>query len=169
MKKMLLVAIFISLVISCSFAQFKSELDNKDVGMPQIFKTNDNSFLGIFNPENFSMKHSYSMSYNSFASMALGVYTNSMSYKFSEDLNVVADISLAHAGLGSYNKALSDQLTGLYLSRAELNYRPFDNFIIQLRYERPPYYGYGYSPFYGYYNRYGGGRYYEDPFSGFTR
>jgi hypothetical protein len=166
MKKILFVIFFISLMISCSLAQFKSELDNQNVGMPQIFKPNDNSILGIFNPENFSMKHSYSMSYNSFAGMALGVYTNSISYKFSEDLNVLADISLAHTGFGNYNKALSDQLTGLYLSRAELNYRPFDNFIIQLRYERPPYYGYGYNPFYGY-SRYS--RYYDDPFVGFTR
>ena len=171
MKKIIFVIMFISLMISFSFAQYKSELDNQNVGMPQIFKTNDNNILGFFNPENFSMKHSYSMSYNSFAGMALGVYTNTMSYKFSEDLNVSADISLAHAGLGSYNKALSDQLTGLYLSRAELNYRPFDNFIIQLRYERPqyPYYGY-YNPFYGYsrYSGYGGR--YDDPFNnGFMR
>ena len=162
MKKVLFVILFTTLMISFSFAQFKSELDNKNVGMPQIFKTNDNTILGFINPENFSMKHSYSMSYNSFAGMALGVYTNTMSYKFNEDLNVVADISLAHSGLGTYNKALSDQLTGISLSRAELNYRPFDNFIIQLRYEKAPY-GYGYyNPFYGYYSRYGSR--YDDPF-----
>jgi hypothetical protein len=94
--------------------------------------------------------------------MALGVYTNTMSYKFNEDLNIVADISLVHAGLGTNNKALSDQLTGIYLSRAELNYRLFDNFIIQFRYEKSPY-GYGYyNPFYGYYSRYGSR--YDDPF-----
>ena len=169
MKKTLFIVVFMSLMVSLSFAQYKSELDNKDVGMPQIFKTSDNTILGIINPENFSMKHSYSMSYNSFAGMALGVYTNTMSYKFSDNLNVSADISLAHAGLGNnYNKALADQLTGLYLSRAELNYKPFDNFIIQLRYEKPPYYGYGYNPYYGYYNRYGGSRY-EDPFNSFMR
>jgi hypothetical protein len=165
MKKVLFITMLVILAVSFSFAQFKSELDNKNVGMPQILKSNDNTVLGFINPENFSMKHSYSMSYNSLAGMALGVYTNTMSYKFNENLNIEADISLAHAGLGSYSKALADQLTGLYLSRAEINYRPYDNFIIQLRYERPtyPYYGY-YNPFYGYYSRYGS-RYYDDPFA----
>lgn len=153
MRKVLFITMIITFMVSFSFAQFKSELDNKNVGMPQILKSNDNTFLGFINPENFSMKHSYSMSYNSFAGMALGVYTNTMSYKFSDNLNVEADVSLAHAGLGSYSKAFADQLTGLSLSRAEINYKPFDNFIIQLRYEKPPY-GY-YNPFYGYYSRYG--------------
>jgi hypothetical protein len=79
-------------------------------------------------------------------------------------LNVKTDISLIHSPFSSYSKGVTDQLTGIYLTNAEVNYKPYDNLIIQLRYNKSPY-SY-YDPFNSNYSRYG---YYNDPFSGFSR
>lgn len=162
MKKISIHLFIFSLFISISTAQFKSELENSNAGYPQILKSQENTILGLFNPENFTMRHSYTMSYSSFGGygIALGIYTNSMSYKFSDNLNASADISLIHSPFSSFNKGVTDKLTGIYLTKAELNYKPYDNFIIQLRYEQLPY-NYFYNPFYYGINRYG---YFYDPF-----
>ncbi len=39
-------------------------------------------------------------------------------------------------------------LSKIYLSRAELNYRPWDNFMVNIQYRQMPYGGYWGSPFY---------------------
>ena len=167
MRKTYLVLALFVFAISFSFSQYKSDLENQDSGLPAILKSQENTILGLFNPENFSMKHSYTMSYSSFGSqgIALGMYTNSMSYKFTDNLNVKADISLIHSPFSSYSKGVTDKLTGIYLSNAEVNYKPYDNFIIQLRYNRLPYSSY-YDPFNSNYSRFG---YYNDPFSSYSR
>jgi hypothetical protein len=166
MKKLTIYLALIIIATSYSISQLKTDLDNKDSGYPTILKSQENTILGLFNPENFSMKHSYSMSYSSFGGngIALGIYTNSMSYKFNDQLNVKTDISLIHSPFSSYSKGVTDQLTGLYLTKAELNYKPYDNFIIQLRYDRIPYNSY--DPFY---SSYGRRSFYNDPFYDFTR
>jgi len=167
-KIYLLLAVF---VFTASFAlcQYKSELENQNGGMPQILKSQENTILGLFNPENFSMKHSYTMSYSSLGGngLALGMYTNSMNYKFTENLNVRADVSLIHSPFSSYSKGVTDNLTGIYLSRAEINYKPYDNVYIQLKYNKSPY-SY-YDPLYSGLNRYGYLGYYNDPFYDFSK
>jgi hypothetical protein len=96
------------------------------------------------------------MSYSSFGEngVALGVYTNNMSYKFSENLNVEADISFVNSPYSSFGETHSKQINGIYLSRAQLNYKIADNFKVMIRYNQVPNsyyspYGYsGYNPFY---------------------
>ncbi len=167
MKKLSVYLLLLMLSTFSLFSQYKSEVENRESGYPAILKSQENTILGLFNPENFSMKHSYSMSYSSFGGqgLALGIYTNSMSYKFNDQLNAKADISLVHSPFSSYSKGVTDKLNGIYLSKAELNYKPYDNFIIQLRYQQLPY-NY-YNPFY--YNSYGRESYLHDPFMDFNR
>lgn len=161
MKKILIYFLFTFVFTTLSLSQFKSELENANSGYPTILKSQENTFLGLFNPENFSMKHRYTMSYSSLGGngIALGIYTNTMSYKFSDNLNASADISLIHSPFSSYNKGVTDKLTGIYLTRAELNYKPYDNFIIQFRFDQIPY-NY-FNPFYYNYGRSG---YFDNPF-----
>jgi hypothetical protein len=151
MKKFSIIIILFLAYTFCLNAQFKSELDKTDKIIDSPIQ-NPNLILGIFNPENFSMKHSYSLVYSSFGSnsIGLGIYTNSMRYKVTDNLNARVDLSLVHSPFGSYSKNMSDQLTGFYLNRAEINYKPYENFLIQVRYQQIPSYSYmGYSP-YGY-------------------
>ena len=87
MKRLFLV-IFVFLV-SVTFAQFRDEANNKPDIKSGIVKNNSfGSILGFINPDNFSMRHSFGLSYTAFGNtggMALGTYTNSIAYKFSED------------------------------------------------------------------------------------
>jgi hypothetical protein len=85
MKNILYILLLLSTI---SFAQFKSDLDKPVDIKGGIVNNSPSSFLlGFINPQNFQMNHSVSMSYSSFGGegMALGVYTNNMSYKFSEN------------------------------------------------------------------------------------
>jgi hypothetical protein len=164
MKKLsIAIILFIAFTVSLN-AQFKSDLDKNDNIFESVPKSNPNLILGLFNPDNFSMKHSYQLVYSSFGanSIGLGIYTNSMKYKFTDNLNARVDLSLVHSPFGSYSKNFSDQLTGFYVNRAEINYKPFNNCVIQLRYQKLPNYGYygtngyypysnmGYDPIFGY-------------------
>ncbi len=155
MKKYLLI-IFV-LAVSIVNAQFKSEIDNKPSVSSGILNTNSfGSLLGFINPDNFSMHHSFDLSFSSFGgigNMSLGVYTNSMEYKFSDRLNIQTDISIVNTPYNSFGNDFSKQINGIYLSRAALNFKVSDNMKIFVEYRNLPggYYspfGYsGYSPF----------------------
>jgi hypothetical protein len=156
MKKLLLI-IFV-FAISIVNAQFKSDLDNKPSVSSGILNTNSfGSLLGFINPDNFSMHHSFDLSFSSFGgsgNMSLGVYTNSMEYKFSDRLNVQTDISIVNTPYNSFGNDFSKQINGIYLSRAALNFKVSDNMKIFVEYRNVPggYYSpYGYSGYSSFY------------------
>lgn len=100
------------------------------------------SLTSWFNPQNFRMNHSFSLQYFSFggAGNSIASYTNSMFYQFSNNLNARLDISLMGSPFGDYRNNFSK----LFISRAEINYRPLENFYLQLQYRQMPmnYYDY---------------------------
>lgn len=154
MKKIILILLISA---SVSFAQFKKELDKPIDIKSGITNYNPSGFLmGFINPQNFEMHHSLSMSYSSFGGqgVALGVYTNSMAYKFNDNLDIEADVSFVNSPYSSFGDAHAKSLNGIYLSRAQLNYKFSDDFKLTLRYNQVPngYYSpygyYGNSPFY---------------------
>ena len=142
------------LVLSCSsFAQFREELSNQPNVQSSLIRSDDSGLLfGFFNPANFSMRQSVSMSYMTFGNqgLALGMYTNSMSYKISNPLTLSADVSLMNSPYSSLGKDFTQGLNGIYLTRADLNYHPTNNFQIDLQFNQNPMSRY-YSPYY-YYN-----------------
>jgi len=166
MMKRLLLIIFV-FAASVNFAQFRDEANNKPDIRSGIVKNNSfGSLLGLINPDNFTMKHSFGLSYTAFGGlggMALGVYTNSMSYKFSDKLDLETDISVVNSPYNSFGKEFSKQINGVYLSRAQLTFKPADNLNVIIQYRSVPAnyyspYGYGsYSPFYrnGFMNDFG--------------
>ncbi len=152
MKKLLI--LLLGVFTMSTFAQFK------DPGFPTtdvkdgIINNSSNSLFGFINPDNFQMKQSYSLSYSSFGSqgLALGVYTNSMMYKFSNNLNVQLDASIIHTPYSTFGKNFNNNLNGIYISKAAVNYQPSKDFSISIQYRNLPY-SY-YSP-YSYYGGYG--------------
>jgi len=155
MKKIIIVLIAVA-ATSC-FSQFK----DKNIFKPTIQEgmINNNApalLLGFINPQNFSMSHSYSMSYATSGGngLALGVYTNTMRYNFTENFNMQIDASLVHSPYSSFGKNHQDQISGIYLSSAQLNYQPWKDVNISLQYRSVP--GGFYNDFLGY-NRFGGG------------
>jgi hypothetical protein len=171
MKKIVVVSTFLILLLCCSAAsaQYKSTIDPRPSVAESILRTDDgNFFSGLLDPNNFNMHHSFSLSYSSFAGqgMSLGVYTNSMQYKFSDKLDVRTDISLMTSPFNTLGKDAQSSLSGLFLNNAELNYRPWKNTLFQVSYRQMPSayllgtgYGYGMggmNPFFGV------GRYQDD-------
>ncbi len=157
MKKILLLTIILAST-NC-FSQFK----DKNIFKPSVQEgiINNNAptlLLGFINPENFSMSHSYSMSYTTSGNngLALGVYTNTMRYKFAENFNLQVDASLVHSPYSSFGKNYQNQINGIYLSGAALKYQPWKDVNISVQYRNIP--GGYYNDFYGY-NRFGDGLY----------
>jgi hypothetical protein len=135
-------------------AQFKTQAQEESRVSQGMVSQPSSWLFGWFDPSKFSMRHTLEMSYMTFGGgqgMSLGTYTNSMLYQFSEKLDARADISLSYSPFNSFTSGLGgkrNDLSGLYLSRAEVNYRPWENTRIQLSFRQLPYGGYYYySPF----------------------
>lgn len=163
MKKVLIVFFFLTAAV---FGQFRDQLSNRPKISDGIIKNNTPSLiLGFFNPNNFQMHHSYSMSYSAWGGngLAVGMYTNSMMYKFSDKLNVQVDASLMHTPYSSFGSQVADQINSIYISKAALNYRPSENFFINIQFSNNPYMYY--SPFSRYYDpSFGSSSFFDDGF-----
>ncbi|MFA3782985.1 hypothetical protein ABRY23_07985 [Melioribacteraceae bacterium 4301-Me] len=151
MKKLSILLLFAA--FSIINAQFKNQTnDLVDIRSSMINNNTSNLLFGFFNPANFQMHHSFSMSYSTFGGggLALSTYTNSMFYKFNDKLNLQADISVVNSPYNTFGSQFTKQLNGIYLSRAMLNYTPTKNMSISIEYNHLPYnpYYYGYDPFF---------------------
>jgi hypothetical protein len=148
------VAVFLMLitVTVSADAQFKSQLDRESQAPPGIIAQPSSSFLfGWFDPNRFSMRHSFEVSYMTAGGqgLSLSTYTNSMMYKFADNLDAQADVSMSYSPTSSFSPfgAKGKDFSGIYLSKAELNYHPWENVYMQLQYRQLPYGSYYYSPF----------------------
>lgn len=155
MKKMVGCVLMIALLcFSTTLAQFKSTPESRQSVTGSLLRSDEGGFLfGLFNPNNFSMHHSFSLSYltGGGQGLSMGTYTNSMFYKFSDNLDIRADISLFASPYNTFGKQYQSNLSGLFLNRAELNYRPWKNALLQIQYfQLPPTYWMGYGNRFGY-------------------
>ncbi len=152
MKKIFgIIAIF---CISFSFAQFKTKASEQPKISDSFIQTQSaNDWFNLFNPNNFQMHHTYSASYSMFGGngLALQRYTNTMIYQFAPNLDARVDLSLQNSPYSTFDYRLQNQFSKAYLSRAEINYRPWENTVIRLQYRELPYsyYGYGYNRSFG--------------------
>lgn len=134
-------------------AQFKSQVEQESrVSEGLMSQSAPQLFLGWFNPDKFHMRHTFDLSFTSFGNNAvsLGTYTNSMMYEFADNLQARTDVSMSYSpynNLPTLNGRKND-LSSIYLSRAQLDYRPWENFLVQLQYRTLPYGGYYNSPFF---------------------
>ena len=99
------------------------------------------SFFGLLDPDRFLMRHTLSYNYMSAGGSGLSMasYTNSMFYSIADPFNVRFDVTLQGSPFGSTAGADRRDLSRIYLSRAEMNYRPWENVYLQLQYRELPY------------------------------
>ncbi len=134
-------------------AQFKSQAEKEDrISEGLVSPSAPQLFLGWFNPDKFQMHHSFDLSFATLGnrSLSLGTYTNSMSYQFADNLVARTDLSMSYSPyntLPTVNGKRND-LSSIYLSRAQLDYKPWDNVLLQFQYRSLPYGSFYYSPFY---------------------
>lgn len=117
----------------------------------------------LFSPAHFQMSHSLEFSTGSYggAASSMGMYTNTMSWRFSQRLAARMDISMSYS---PYQDERLQDVTGannsrIFLRNAEIAYRPTENSQIHLSFRQSPYgsymspYGYGgYGGYHGYDN-----------------
>lgn len=134
--RVMIVASFVTLISMSASAQFKAERPESHMNVGEaVTRPSDGLLFGWLDPSRLTMHHSYSLSYSSFGGQGLsvGMYTNSLFYKISGPLDVQFDVSLMHSPFGG-----SRDLSGIYLTRAELNYRPADNMWLQIQFRQLP-------------------------------
>ena len=150
MKKIAGLLMLVLVLSSVSYAQFKDQLGQPNVENSLIRSDYGGGLIfGLFNPANFSMRQSVSMNYMTMGnqSIAIGMYTNSMSYRISNPLTLSADVSIMNSPYNSLGNSFSKSINGIYLTRAELNYRPSNNFQIDVQFSQNPMSAY-YDPYY---------------------
>ncbi|MGK9369792.1 hypothetical protein ACSSWA_12895 [Melioribacter sp. Ez-97] len=150
------IVILMIFAASTLFGQFKDQ-PAPDI-KSGILNNSQSNIFGFFSPNNFKMNHTIDVSFSSFGSagnLALTTYTNSMFYKFNDKLDVSADISIVNTPYNTFGSGFTQNINGIYLSRAQLTYRPTENMSVILQYRNIPYSYYSpfrnyYSPFYYY-------------------
>lgn len=148
-----LFVLILVLMIGTAFSQYRPKgLSTEHVSDGIINQNQGTPLLGFLNSPNFQMHHSYDVSYTSFGgnSLALTTYTNSMFYRFAENLNVQVDASVVYSPYSTLGKSFENNINGIYLSRAAINYQPWKDVFISVEYRSLPVTYY--SPFSGYRN-----------------
>ncbi len=150
MRRILVLVAAILSIVALAGAQLKDE-DRQSVNESMVKPAQSiSSFLGLLNPDNFTMHQNISMSYFSYGGTGMSVasFTNTMLYKISDPLNVRLDLTLQGSPFGQTGGFSQSELNRLFISNAELNYRPTDNMFIKLQYSQLPLGLYGmYSPY----------------------
>jgi hypothetical protein len=131
----------LAMMVTCASAQLKMQ-EQTNASQSLVHPTTSiNSFLGLLNPDNFMMRHTFSLNYlaGGGEGISLASYTNSMFYRIADPLNVRFDVTLQGSPFGQSGSFQRGDLSKVYVSRAELNYKPADNMFITLQYRQVPY------------------------------
>lgn len=160
MKKFISVTFLFSLILTISVsAQLREDINKREFNSSTFVNTKAptvESSLSNFFQNNFSMSHSYSMSFGSVGGsfQNINAYTNTMQFAFSPRLTGRLDVSFMHspfgqAGMMGSNNSLSSQVL---IRNAEINYKLSDNAFLNFQYQQLPstfglYNPYGYNRF----------------------
>jgi hypothetical protein len=141
MRKTAILVLILALASNLSFAQFK-EVPNKT--RTQLKSSSSGLIFGFINPKNFSIEHSFNMSYASLGNntqVSLASYTATLSYRIRDNMKISADVSMSYspfASIGSSNATVNrdfqNSFNGLNLSRVSFDYKPSKNVYISLNY-----------------------------------
>ena len=150
MKLLIVVAAVFLLAGLPANAQFRSQVERDARVSSGMVESATTSMFGWFNPDKFHMRHSLSFSYLTMGGegMSVGTYTNSMMYEIADNLQARADVSMSYSPNSSFSQfggQRASNLSSIYLSRAEISYKPWENVLVHVQFRQQPY-GY-YSPF----------------------
>jgi hypothetical protein len=153
MLKKLVASVFIlSLTSFSAFAQFRTDANQPDPKLNTLdaMRGGDSFLASIFDPQRFSMHQSYSMSFMSGGggSTGLSMFTNTLSYRASDNLFISADVSAVYSPFSSFGDAFSKSLNGIYLTNARLDWKLGESTFMRIEYDGGPSSGFGgYGPF----------------------
>lgn len=141
MKTLAKTVILLMAVNLLAIGQFKSQSEaTSAVSGTMIRQDNGGLLFGWFDPSRFSIHHSYSLGYmtGGGTNLSLGTLTSSLAYRISDPLSLQFDISLIHSPYNNIGGNFTKNISGVYLTRAELNYRPSKNTLLQVQFRQLP-------------------------------
>jgi hypothetical protein len=121
--------------------QFRSQPEARSSVGGSLLRPDDGGLLfGWFDPSRLTMHNSYSLSYTTSGGKgySLGELTSNIAYQISNPLSVQFDVSLMHSPFNNLGGNFANDISGIYLTRAELNYRPSKNMLFQIQYRQLP-------------------------------
>ncbi len=122
-------------------AQFKSRPESTPAVSESMVRPDDSGLLfGWFDPSRLTFHNSYSLSYTTSGGkgFSLGTLTSSVGYQISDPLSLHFDVSLMHSPFGNLGGNFANNISGVYLTRAELDYRPSKNTLLQIQFRQLP-------------------------------
>ena len=126
---------------SIAVCQFRSQPEARSSAGESLLRPDDDGLLfGWFDPSRLTMHNSYTLSYTTSGSKgySLGELTSNIAYQISDPLSVQFDVSLLHSPFNNLGGYFANNISGIYLTRAELNYRPSKNMFLQIQYRQLP-------------------------------
>ena len=141
MKILLKTAMALMVISMTAVGQFKSQPEARQSVTESMIRPDGGGLLfGWFDPSRFTMHNSYSLSYTTSGGkgFSLGTLTSSLAYQISNPLSVQFDVSLMHSPFNNLGGRFANDISGVYLSRAELNYRPSKNTLFQIQFRQLP-------------------------------
>lgn len=138
----LLCLVFMLSVTMPAEAQFRETAEQNRTVQTQLYDSASdaaNALQSLFGADQFRMAHSYEASFSSFGgnTASMGMYTNSMMWKFNSDWAARMDVSMAHPF--TQNSALGGPEPKVYLRNAEVAYKPSDKFQVRMQVRQSPY------------------------------
>jgi hypothetical protein len=150
------IIISILLITTITYGQFQGDEGKKvDIRQGILSENPMGSIFNFIDPNKFDMNHSFEMSYSTFGGngMALGVYTNMLSYEFSEKLNMQINTSFVNSPYNTLGEGFTNSINGVYIDNARINYNPSEKFNVSLQFSNSPFNNYnlynrrGFSPY----------------------
>jgi hypothetical protein len=140
--KILIKTTFLLLLLSTiAGAQFKSQPEARSSAGESLIRPDDGGLLfGWFDPSRLTIHNSYSLSYTTSGGKgySLGALTSNIGYQFSNSLSAQFDVSLLHSPFNNLGGNFANDISGVYLTRAALNYRPSKDLFFQIQYQQLP-------------------------------
>ena len=156
MKIIVKTTVLLSIICAIAVAQFKTKPESKPSVTESLVRQDGNGLLfGWFDPSRLTMHNNYSLSYTTSGGkgFSLGTLTSSLAYQISDPLSVQFDISLMHSPFNNLGGKFTNDISGIYLTRAQLNYRLSESTLFQLQFRQLPalywlnnYNNFGYIP-----------------------
>jgi hypothetical protein len=141
MKILNMTVIMLLTVNTISSGQFRSQPEARSAVGESLVRQDDGGLLfGWFDPSRLTIHNSYSLSYTTSGGKgySLGALTSSVGYQFSNSLSAQFDVSLLHSPYDNLGGNFAKSISGVYLSRAEINYQPTKNTLLQIQYQQVP-------------------------------
>jgi len=152
MKRLIVVLIFLMLP-GVVFSQYKTQTEAPN--MRDALTSPASSIFGLFNPEKFQMRHSFSSAFISGGgnSMMLNSYVNTMDYQFNNLFSLTLNLGVMNSPYNSFTQNSSRQNSAInslnqtrFFGGGELRYKPSEKMQISLGvYSMPN--TYYYSPY----------------------